>query len=107
MRCPKCNTLSSSYIISDNGAENPFKAAYCPLCGSSYSAPAETSNLTKVSASIFDKSTVFTNCTVEVLENTFTGDVSVGWLRTEDTEEIPGETIDDDENCANDASDDL
>lgn len=41
-----------------------------------------------ITTNIFNKSTTYTNCTVEVLENTATGDVSVGWYRTEETEEI-------------------
>ena len=33
----------------------------------------------KVETNIFDKREVFTDCTVEVLTNTVTGEVSVGW----------------------------
>lgn len=42
----------------------------------------------KVETNLFDKSTIYTNCTVEVWENSITGEVSVGWYRTENTEEI-------------------
>ena len=35
---------------------------------------------------IYDKETVYHNCTVQVLENTVTGDVSVGWWREEGNE---------------------
>lgn len=41
-----------------------------------------------VSTSIYNKVTKYTNCIVEVLENTATGETSVGWYRTEETEEI-------------------
>lgn len=44
--------------------------------------------VTKVETNLFDKSTTYTNCTVEVWENSVTGESSVGWYRTEDTEEI-------------------
>lgn len=44
--------------------------------------------VTKVETNLFDKSTTYTNCTVEVWENSVTGESSVGWYKTEDTEEI-------------------
>lgn len=34
-------------------------------------------------ARVFDKEEVYTNCTVQVLTNTVTGDVSVGWWRND------------------------
>ena len=45
-------------------------------------------NIINIESNIFNKATLYTNCTVEVLENTVTGEISVGWYRTEDTEEI-------------------
>lgn len=39
-----------------------------------------------IEANIFDKVTRIPNCTVEILENTTTGDVSVGWYRGEGDE---------------------
>jgi len=44
--------------------------------------------VTKVETNLFDKSTTYTNCTVEIWENSVTGESSVGWYKTEDTEEI-------------------
>lgn len=44
--------------------------------------------ITDVKSNIYDKSTIYTNCTVEVWENTVTGETSVGWYRTADTEEL-------------------
>jgi len=44
--------------------------------------------VTKVETNLFDKSTTYTNCTVEVWENSVTGESSVGWYKTEDTEEL-------------------
>lgn len=46
-------------------------------------------NIVSIETNIFDKATRYTNCTVEVLENTVTGEISVGWYPTENTEEIP------------------
>ena len=41
-----------------------------------------------IETNLYDKSTIYTNCTVEVWENTITGETSIGWYRTEETEEI-------------------
>ena len=45
-------------------------------------------NITNIETNMYNKSTIYTNCTVEVWENTITGETSIGWHRTEDTEEI-------------------
>ena len=37
---------------------------------------------------LYDKVTRYSNCVVEILENTITGQTSIGWYKTEDTEEI-------------------
>ena len=36
------------------------------------------------SVNIYDKETIIPNCTVQILENTVTGEVSVGWWRNEE-----------------------
>lgn len=41
----------------------------------------------QIETNIFDLRTVYTNCTVEILENSVTGEVSVGWWRNEEGEE--------------------
>lgn len=38
----------------------------------------------KVEINVFDKVETYENCTVQVLTNTVTGEVSVGWWRNED-----------------------
>lgn len=45
-------------------------------------------DIVTIESNMYNKSTLYTNCTVEVWENTITGETSVGWYRTEDTEEI-------------------
>jgi hypothetical protein len=45
----------------------------------------------KVEMNLFNKSTRYTNCIVEVWENTFTGETSLGWYKTDDTEVIEDE----------------
>lgn len=44
--------------------------------------------ITNIETNMFDKSTIYTNCNVEVWENSITGESSVGWYKTENTEEI-------------------
>lgn len=45
-------------------------------------------DITNIEINLFDKRTLITNCTVEILENTTTGDMSIGWYRTDESEEI-------------------
>lgn len=42
-----------------------------------------TSNVVSVECNFYDKEETFENCTVQVLTNTVTGEVSVGWWKTE------------------------
>ena len=43
----------------------------------------------KVETNIFDKEEIYPNCTVQVLTNTVTGEVSVGWWKnTDDTDSV-------------------
>lgn len=51
----------------------------------------ERNNIIEVQTNIFDRCTTITNCTVEILENTETHEISVGWYMTEDSEEIKDE----------------
>ena len=45
-------------------------------------------NIINVETNMFDECTIYTNCTVEIWRNSVTGEVSVGWYRTDDTEEV-------------------
>ena len=45
-------------------------------------------NIIDISLGMYNKCTTYTNCIVEIWENTITGETSVGWHKTEDTEEI-------------------
>ena len=36
-----------------------------------------------IEARVYDKEEVYTNCTVQILTNAVTGDVSVGWWRND------------------------
>ena len=50
--------------------------------------------ITKV-VPIYDKTSVYTNCTVEVRTNSETGETSISWARSDETEEI--EELDEEE----------
>lgn len=41
-----------------------------------------------IECNIYDKGKIITNCTVEIWTNTITGEESVGWYRTDESEEI-------------------
>ena len=43
----------------------------------------ETDKRVKVETNMFDKETIVENCTVQIWENSVTGEVSVGWWRNE------------------------
>ena len=45
-------------------------------------------NIEKVETNMYNKETIYTNCTVRVWENTATGEISYAWKRTEETEVI-------------------
>lgn len=40
--------------------------------------------MTEPEVAVYDKEETFTNCTVQILTNTVTGEVSVGWWKTGD-----------------------
>ena len=40
-----------------------------------------------IDTNMYDKCIRVTNCTIEILENTETGDISVGWYRSSESEE--------------------
>lgn len=41
-------------------------------------------NMIITEVNFFDKEEIFTNCTVQVLTNTITGEVSVGWWKNKE-----------------------
>jgi hypothetical protein len=43
-----------------------------------------------VETCFYDKEEIFENCTVQVLTNTFTGDVSIGWWKNEERTDEDG-----------------
>ena len=75
MKCPCCNNeyQSDSLIIN-----------YCPICGTNISGK---SYIHRVEMSLYDIVERYSPCEVEVLENSLTGECSVGWRRIAESEE--------------------
>ena len=88
MFCPKCNTTysASKTIINLQNlpVDEEIDPKFCPVCGWH---PVEDSIVVN-EMNVFDKVTRYNHCIVEILENTVTGEVSVGWNRTDETEEL-------------------
>ena len=83
--CPKCQTYYGVYAIkfttSNHPVEKQTEFNYCPCCG------IDLMNI-DLNTNMYDTVTQYSNCIVEVLENSLTGECSVGWYKTEDTEEM-------------------
>lgn len=60
-----------------------MKVKFCPECGWSPEPKIELKEI-----NIYDKVERYSNCIVEILTNTITGGISVGWYPTDKTEEI-------------------
>lgn len=85
--CPKCKEVFGAYRIkhdtSDRPVEEEIYPLFCPYCGTSLE-----DRIIITENNLYDKVHRYINCVVEVLENSVTGQTSVGWYRTDDTEEI-------------------
>lgn len=93
--CPFCGG-TDAYI-----ARNCYGQFYviCPGCGvtvwgrddedirTEKKAEKAWNRRTKVEVNFYDKEETYPNCTVQVLTNTVTGDVSVGWWKNGGAEE--------------------
>ena len=44
-----------------------------------------------IETSVYDKCKIITNCTVEIWTNSITGEQSIGWYKTDESEEIEDE----------------
>ena len=77
--CPRCAKSYGVYTIDSEDTIDNFN--FCPICGYEF-------EKVQVNVNFYDKVHRYINCVVEVLENSVTGDTSVGWYETEDTEEI-------------------
>lgn len=87
MYCPKCDTTYSvtKTIINlyNLPVDENVEAKFCPVCGWSNKPKIELKEM-----NLYDKVERYSNCIVEVLTNSITGDSSVGWYKTNETEEL-------------------
>ena len=87
MYCPKCDTTYSvtKTIINLHNlpVDENVEAKFCPVCGWSNEPKIELKEM-----NLYDKVERYSNCIVEVLTNSITGDSSVGWYKTDETEEL-------------------
>lgn len=60
------------------GETIPEGLQICPNCERKFG------NIKKIETNFYDKEEIYENCTVQVLTNTKTGEVSIGWCKNED-----------------------
>ena len=87
MYCPKCRTtytITKTVINFQNlPVDEDVEAKYCPICGWSNEPKIELKEM-----NLYDGVERYSNCIVEVLTNSITGETSVGWYKTDETEEL-------------------
>lgn len=66
-----CGVSRDTLVVGWNDWIQKTRPTSCPLV--------ELKDPCSISASLFDKEEVFKNCTVQVLSNSVTGEISVGW----------------------------
>lgn len=69
-RCSACRTDFCLY----EGTPQENEWNFCPNCGADMRGKS-----TKVETNIFDEEEIHENCTVQILKNSQTGEISVGW----------------------------
>lgn len=66
------------------GAEIPEGRQVCPSCEKKFG------TIEKIETCFYDKVETFPNCTVQVLTNTATGEVNIGWWKNEERTDEDG-----------------
>lgn len=89
--CPFCGEWEIAIIQVAEGYRAICKVCSCcgPICNSPAEAALKWNNRTEVKFGYYDQVEEFENCTVQVLTNTKTGDVSYGWKRTYEEDRVP------------------
>ncbi len=89
MYCPKCRTtytITKTVINFQNlPVDEDVEAKYCPVCGTYKTNKDE---IVSVKTNLYDGVERYSHCIVEVLTNSITGETSVGWYKTDETEEL-------------------
>ena len=88
MYCPKCRTtysIKKTVINFQNlPVDEDVEAKYCPVCGTHE----PTDGIVSITTNLYDEVKRYSHCIVEVLTNSITGETSVGWYKTDETEEL-------------------
>ena len=88
MYCPKCRTtysIKKTVINFQNlPVDEDVEAKYCPVCGTHE----PTDGIVSITTNLYDGVERYSHCIVEVLTNSITGETSVGWYKTDETEEL-------------------
>ena len=82
--CPNCKTNFGVYAIKFDTSNHPVEKHtefnYCPVCGYEFDS--------EINLNVYDTTSHYSNCIVEILESSVTGKTSIGWYPTESTEKI-------------------
>lgn len=93
--CPRCKETYGAYRLRHTTSHRPVEddvvVEFCPVCGLWLKEGLEEEimdNIVVDEFNLFDKVERYSNCIVEILSNSVTGESSIGWYKTEDTEEL-------------------
>ena len=81
--CPKCGCMESVVVDSRPMGTGRWRRHKCSNCGAKYNTYENIVGRKKaaIRTNLFDLREVHENCTVEILTNSMTGEVSVGWWK--------------------------
>ena len=79
-KCDKCGRIYET--------SKTLQFDFCPACGIALFRTEKPNDVNVEEINLFDKCTLYTNCTIEIWENSLTGQQSIGWHRTPKTEVI-------------------
>ena len=87
MYCPKCDTgysITKTIINFQNlPVDESVEGKFCPICGWT-----EEPKIRLTGMNLYDGVERYSHCIVEVLTNSVTGENSVGWYKTDETEKL-------------------
>lgn len=83
--CSSCHCRNDN-IHSQSSKDNPMiwsGTKYCPNCGKKIESAESIVSLLE----FYDQEEIHRNCTVQILTNTKTGDISLGWWKNGESDE--------------------
>lgn len=86
-KCDRCNV--ESYVVDSRPQPDGtiYRRRECPFCKSRWTTYEIRREKPNIDIPIYDKEETHENCTVQVLTNTITGDVSIGWWQNETSDD--------------------